>query len=373
MAQNNTPVRSFHGILPPFLLQTLAATTNDPRWFQTLAQTQSLFANSPVRQNPANRFVGATGPLAVRETYDAKGTQTHPGDKARFEGEGPTGNKEVDDAFDFTGAVRDFYIEVHGRNGIDANGMKFVSTVNYGQNYENAFWNGSQMTYGRPGANSPFATFVLLDVCGHEVTHGVTEFVGDIEYYGQPGALNEHLSDVFGELIEQKMKGIAVANADWIIGNGIWKPNVRGVGLRHMLHPGTAYNDPSVGNDPQPDHMDRYVDTWSDNGGVHYNSGIPNRAFALFAIEMGGYAWEKAGKIWYAARATAGRKPSFAQFAYHTIEAAKTIGFGADVPTLTKCWAAVGISPSATAVDTRTPPFPGGPFDPRRRNSIVWG
>lgn len=344
-----------HGVIPPYVFEALAARHPlDPRWKFTEAKTQLLLAQSPALVNPTVRFIGA-GPDAAREVYDAKRQEVQPGDRARFEGDAATGDKEVDNAYDFTGEVRAFYRDVHGRNGINANGMKFISTVNYGADYENAFWDGSQMTYGRPGADSPFATFVLLDVCGHEITHGVTEFVGDIEYYGQPGALNEHLSDVFGELIEQRSKKQTAGDADWVVGNGIWRPGVKGVGLRHMLKPGTAYNDPAVGKDPQPAHMKDYMKMSGDNGGVHYNSGIPNRAFALFAIAVGGFAWEKAGKIWYAARATCGRKPSFAQFAYHTIEAAKTLGFTAEIAALTKAWADVGIAPSKTAIDTDTP------------------
>jgi Zn-dependent metalloprotease len=66
-----------------------------------------------------------------------------------------------------------------------------------------------------------------------------------------------------------------------------------------MKAPGTAYDDPVLGRDPQPGHMNDYVDTTADNGGVHINSGIPNKAFYHVALELGGYAWEKAGQIWY--------------------------------------------------------------------------
>ena len=87
--------------------------------------------------------------------------------------------------------------------------------------------------------------------------------------------------------------------ADWLIGAGLFKKNVKGAVLRSMKEPGSAYDDPVIGKDPQPGHMKDYVETTSDNGGVHINSGIPNRAFYLTAIELGGKAWEKAGMIWY--------------------------------------------------------------------------
>lgn len=340
-----------YSAIPPYLLETLA--TKNPKndtFLKTYNKTKEM-QDTATKLQP--RAVGGTD--GAREVYDAKGKEVQPGDKARFEGEGATGDKEVDEAYDFTGFIRDFYQKEYGRNSIDGNGMKFISTVNYGDNYENAFWDGSQMTYGRPGADSPFKTFVLLDVCGHEITHGVTEKESNLTYYGQAGALNESLSDVFGELAEQYSKGVTADKGDWVVGNGLWKDNIKGRGLRDMLNPGTAYDDPAVGKDPQPAHMKDYLKTWGDNGGVHYNSGIPNKAFATFAIAVGGKAWEAPGHIWYDARKAAGSDPSFASFAYHTIEAAKAMNRADLVPKLEKAWADVGVTPDKDGKDTETP------------------
>jgi Zn-dependent metalloprotease len=112
------------------------------------------------------------------------------------------------------------------------------------------------------------------------------------------------------------------------------------------MNPGTAYNDPQLGKDPQPADMAHYMNTNDDNGGVHYNSGIVNRAFALAATDIGGYAWEKAGQIWYAARKASGSTPSFAQFAGATIAACGPLGMGSCEASLNKAWATVGITPS---------------------------
>jgi Zn-dependent metalloprotease len=120
-----------------------------------------------------------------------------------------------------------------------------------------------------------------------------------------------------------------------------------------MLHPGTAYDDPKIGTDPQPATMKDFINTTRDNGGVHLNSGIPNRAFAEFATKVGGNAWEAPGKIWYEARANAGSTPSFANFAYQTIQAAKKLGFTDDLPKLQQAWSDVGVKPSAHAAPTR--------------------
>ncbi len=334
------------GIIPPYMLEDLAKRNPNVPGFQDTLKLQPRFWPFPSKPKDEK---------GAREVYDAQGKETQPGKKARFEGQKATGNDEVDKAYDFTGEVRGFYKDVYNRNSIDGKGMKFVSTVNYGTNYENAFWNGSQMTYGRPSDDSPFKTFMLLDVCGHEITHGVTEKESQLQYHGQSGALNESLSDIFGELIQQHAKNQKAADADWVVGDGIWKDGIKGRGLRDMLNPGTAYDDPKVGKDPQPAHMKDYLKTTRDNGGVHYNSGIPNKAFATFAVAVGGHAWEEPGHIWYAARAAAGSNPSFAQFAYHTIEQAKKLGFTNDVPKLEKAWADVGVTPSATATDTDTP------------------
>lgn len=349
--------RHFHpegyGVVPPYMLDELVARNpNNGDFLKTRNRTSDM-QNNPGGLRPRNEagqdFQGA------REVYDAQGRQQQPGQKARFEGEKPTGNVEVDNSYDFTGDVRKFYVEIHGRNGIDGKGMKYVSTVNYGKNYENAFWDGKQMTYGKPGPDSPFKTFVLRDVTAHEITHGVTEMESNLRYYGQAGALNESHSDVFGALVEQFTKKQTADKGSWLTGEGIWKDHIKGRALRDMKNPGTAYNDPAVGKDPQPGHMKDYVKTWGDNGGVHYNSGIPNRAFTNFAIDMGGFAWEKSGKIWFDARKVAGDNPSFAQFAHHTIESAKKLNMPEAVPKLEKAWESVGVKPDINAKDTHTP------------------
>lgn len=340
-----TLARNIAGILPPYLLTELARRNPEKyQYLDTLARTQRLFAQSPTRLNPNVRFVG-NGTSAI-EVYDCQSGYDRQAHKGRFEGEPASGIADVDNAYDFTVAVRKYYLDIHGRNGIDAHGMKMVSSVRYGSGYNNAYWDGSQMTYGE-GDQDIFKSFVILDVCGHEITHGVTEFESNLKYWKQAGALNESHSDIFGKLIEAYLKNQPVEQIDWVLGRGIFMPDVKGEGIRNMLHPGTAYNDPRLGKDPQPDHMSRYNNTSSDNGGVHYNSGIVNRAFALWAIALGGYEWKKAAKIWYAARATAGSNPSFANHAHHTIEACKALGTADDLKKLQDAWEAQGIKPSA--------------------------
>jgi Zn-dependent metalloprotease len=356
-AKDNSLPAGF-SIIPPYMLEALAQADKDNNgsantYNKTIElQKQMLRKQSLADQpGPAEDFQGA------REVYDAKATENTPGDKARFEGENPTDNKDVDDAYDLTGIVRDFYQKEYNRNSINGQGMKMVSTVNYGENFQNAFWNGSQMTYGHPGPKSPFKNFLLLDIAGHEITHGVTEKEVNFRYWGQSGALNESMSDVFGELIKQYSKNQNADEADWVVGDGLLKEGVNGRGIRDMLHPGTAYDDRRLGGkDPQPDNMKDYKQIKSDNAGVHTNSGIPNRAFALFATAVGGHAWEDPGHIWFEARKHSGNSPSFAQFAYQTIEAAKKIAHQSDeVEKLEQAWEEVGVTPSLDAIDTLSP------------------
>lgn len=83
-----------------------------------------------------------------------------------------------------------------------------------------------------------------VDVIGHELTHAITEHTSPLEYMDQPGALNEHVSDVFGIMIKQKIENEKSDKADWLIGEGCLVPDVKGVALRSMKNPGTAYDDP---------------------------------------------------------------------------------------------------------------------------------
>lgn len=177
--------------------------------------------------------------------------------------------------------------------------MRIDSTVHYGVAYDNAFWNGRQMVYG-DGDGSIFGPFTrALDVIGHELTHGITQCAANLNYRGQPGALNESFSDVFGCLVKQYKRRQTAEKSSWLIGEGLFMPGVKAKAIRSMKAPGTAYDDPVLGKDPQPGHMEDYIATDEDNGGVHLNSGIPNRAFYELAVRLKGYAWEKAGQIWY--------------------------------------------------------------------------
>lgn len=288
-------------ILPPHVLKEISKNGNDDQkaWaLQTLTVTENLRG----RREALGTLATAGLPAASekrRTIYTANNGQSLPGTVVRREGDPPTNDPAINEAYEGSGATYDFYQKIYERNSIDDRGMPLNSTVHYGKNYDNAFWNGSQMVYG-DGDGEIFGRFTQsLDVIGHELTHGVTEHEAGLVYFDQPGALNESFSDVFGSLVKQYAAGQTADQADWLIGAGLLTSKVKGVALRSMKAPGTAYDDPVLGKDPQPDHMDNLYRGGDDNGGVHINSGIPNRVFYLVAMELGGHAWEKAGKIWY--------------------------------------------------------------------------
>lgn len=336
-------------IVPPHVLRELAQRGTESqreRAFQTLNVSAQLRGRRAIVGELFSATLMAPTGEKRRTIYDAKNRSRLPGKLVRGEGDPPSNDVAVNEAYDGAGATYDFYKEVFERNSIDDRGMRLDSTVHYNQKYDNAFWNGSQMVYG-DGDGEIFNRFTIsVDVIGHELTHGVTQFTANLEYQDQPGALNESMSDVFGSLVKQHVLNQTADQADWLIGEGLFTSNVNGVALRSMKEPGTAYDDDKLGKDPQPAHMDNLYTGTQDNGGVHINSGIPNRAFYLAAAEIGGYAWEKAGKIWYTALTTRLQSDSdFAAAANITIEIAGQL-YGNDSPEQTAVrngWHTVGV------------------------------
>lgn len=292
------------------------------------------------------QFLGGVAGVKRRTIFSAQTRTELPGKLLRGEGDPPTGDLAADEAYDGSGLTYDFFSEIYKRNSIDGYGMRLDSTVHFDQRYNNAFWNGNQMVYG-DGDGELFNRFTIsLDVIGHELTHGITQYEAALVYRGQSGALNESFSDVFGSLIKQYKLKQTADQADWLIGEGLLTKKVNGKALRSMKAPGTAYDDRVLGKDPQPASMTDLYKGSADNGGVHINSGIPNRAFYLAATAIGGYAWEKAGKIWYMALAERLRPNSdFRRAAIATVSIASEL-YGAtsnEVKAVQSAWKTVGV------------------------------
>src|SRR6185369_16421750 len=224
----------------------------------------------------------------------------------RSEGNPATGLSDVDKAYDYAGDTYDFYLTVHGRDSIDGLGNRLVNTVRYCDAdpsypcpFQNSFWNGDQMVYGDGFTRSE-------DIVGHELTHGVTERTSGLFYYMQSGAINESLSDVWGEFIQQTYNPSTVADK-WLIGEGL----ATGAG-RSMKDP-TAYGwtDSRGIFHPDPDKMtsSNYACGNDDQGGVHSNSGINNKAAFLMTDggsfngkSITGLGSTKVAKIYYYAQ-----------------------------------------------------------------------
>ncbi|MGH4028190.1 M4 family metallopeptidase [Actinomycetota bacterium Odt1-20B] len=343
----------FCTIIPPHVLDTLAQSA-DPAVAK--AARKSLIQDAS--QRTARRLTTVIGAPSIaapkgaeagkphRTVYDARHHQDLPGRKVRGEGDKPGKDASVNRAYAGLGATFELYLKAYQRDSIDGNNMPLDATVHFDQDYNNAFWNGEQMVFG-DGDGEIFLDFTIpVDVIGHELTHGVTQHTANLTYFGQPGALNESMSDVFGSLIKQYTLGQTAADADWLIGAGLLAPRVTGKALRSMKEPGTAYDDDVLGKDPQPADMDHYVTTGRDNGGVHINSGIPNRAFYLVAERLGGNAWERAGQIWYDVL-TGGRlqkQALFTDFAKLTVAAARArYGDGDELKAVIDAWATVKV------------------------------
>ncbi|GAA2173032.1 hypothetical protein GCM10009846_13350 [Agrococcus versicolor] len=354
-----------HGIVPPFLLERLG---DHPSAAVARGAQRTLTLDEAVRTSRrSSRAEPATGrrslvpdarPAPRRTIADAQGTMRLPGTTVRREGDEPTSDVAVDEAYDGLGITWTLLHEAFGRDSLDGAGMPLLATVHYGEAYDNAFWNGERMVFG-DGDGEVFLGFTgAVDVIGHELAHGLVQATTDLVYQGQPGALNESVADVIGSLAKQHALGQTADEADWLVGAGLFAPGVQGVALRSLRAPGTAYDDDVLGRDPQPATMADYVDTTSDNGGVHINSGIPNHAFYLAATAIGGRAWEGAGLVWLdvLTNGSIDAHADFAAFAAATIAAAES-RFGADSRERTAigdAWDAVGVTGGAPAAPPTT-------------------
>lgn len=178
----------------------------------------------------------------------------------------------------------DYYLNSHGRDSYDGNGAEINSIVHFDRNYNNAFWNGQYMVYGDGDGKTFTSLSAADDVVAHELTHAVTEHSAGLVYENQPGALNESMSDVFGYFVDPE---------DWLMGEDVYTPGKPGDALRSLSNP-EQYN--------QPAHMNSYRQLPNteagDYGGVHINSGIPNKAAYLTINKLGK---QKSEKIYYRA------------------------------------------------------------------------
>ncbi len=243
----------------------------------------------------------------------------------------------------------DYYNIVHGRNSIDNAGFQLNSYIHYSTGYVNAFWDGSRMTYG-DGNGAPYTPLTSVDIAGHELTHGLTNFTANLVYAAESGALNESFSDIFGTAIENYGRP---GDWDWLMSDDIGAP------FRNLSNP-NAFG-----------HPDTYFGTfWAplagpDNGGVHSNSGVQNYWYYLLvsggtgvndigdAFNVTGIGFTSANAIAFrnlTVYLTPGSNHSDARF--YAIQSAIDL-FGecsVEEEETTNAWYAVGVGPEYVSV-----------------------
>ncbi|KAJ7633616.1 hypothetical protein DFH06DRAFT_1337109 [Mycena polygramma] len=292
-----------------------------------------------------------------------------PGILVRNEGDAPINDDAVDKCYESLGIVYDFLLKVFGRNSVDGKGAPLVGVVHYSYKFPGAWWDPARDYDSRSSqsivfgdgwdetSSHPFARYFgnfvgSLEVVAHEMMHGITQSIVNLAHVGQPGALHEHLADVFGCMVEQWHKNQSVEEADWLIGEDLLIPEVKGNALRSMRAPGSAYPVPGtpesykgIGKDQQVGHMSHLYTGPKDGGGVHINSGIPNRAFYLAAIKLGGNSWECVGKIWWVALGDRRMVPfqNFKRWAKLTVAIAGELYSGDVREVVKQAWGEVGI------------------------------
>jgi Zn-dependent metalloprotease len=180
----------------------------------------------------------------------------------------------------------------------------------------------------------------------HEIAISVNQWTAQLAFQGQSGAMAESFANIMSCLVEQWQKRQTPDEASWLVGADVFAPGFKGRALIDVAHPGTAYDDPNLGKDQQPGHMKDYIHAAADNGGVHTNSGIPNKAFFELSNKIKGYGWEKPGRIWFESYRTLKSNSTFQDLANATLDVAKkTYGeHSLESEAVTQSWATVGIT-----------------------------
>jgi vibriolysin len=297
-----------------------------------------------------------------RRVHTANNGTSLPGTLRRAEGAAVTGDAHIDENYDHLGTTYGCYQQNFGRDSYNGTGATMTSTVHYSSNYVNAFWNGTQMVYGDGNNQDSGMLGKDLDVTVHELTHAVTENESNLVYSNESGALNEGMSDIFAAYCESWTRTWATDADVWKIGEDIWTPGTAGDALRYMANP----TQDGSSKDYYPE---RYTGT-SDNGGVHWNSGIANLAFKLLvtggthprgktSVNVTGIGMQKAGKIFYEANANCMTSSSnFAAAKTCTEQKAQDFYGATDKAAVTQAWEAVGVG--VTAPPPSTTPLTNG-------------
>ncbi|MDC0708233.1 M4 family metallopeptidase [Stigmatella sp. ncwal1] len=281
-----------------------------------------------------------------RAVYSANNGSSLPGTLKRQEGGAATNDAHVDLNYEQLGKTYDCYKTNFNRDSYNGAGAQLKSTVHYSSGYVNAYWDGTQMVYGDGDGTTSIELGKDLDVTVHELTHAVTENESDLVYSNESGALNEGMSDIFAAYCESWTTNWATGTDVWLIGEDIWTPGTANDALRYM-------NNPTKDGSSRDYYPERYTGS-SDNGGVHWNSGIANLAFYLLSVggnhprakttvTVTGIGVQKAGKIFYEANANCMTSSSNFAAAKTCTEQKADAFYPADKASVTAAWTAVGV------------------------------
>jgi len=336
-------------IIPTFVLDRFAAdvTLSDQTRSALLSASQhaSGWRGYRVSLSPSARHAKLRPTTSVRPLqpsillFDCRGSTSQPGDlieapeTSTIEAARHIHRKMTE--------LTNFYKRIFNRNSIDNHGMGLLSSIHFGENYPNAYWNGAQMIFG-DGDGEIFCNFAQADdVLAHEFAHGVTQFLLGLGFWDQAGALNESISDVFASVFRQWRMRQPSDRADWKIGSTILGPKAIERGYTCLRSLSTPDAVECIA--PQPKHMRNY----DADGDPHINSGIPNHAFYLASMATGGNTWDRLALVWYSALASGRRQPnmSFEEFAKLTIARATALFRNTtDVPrAVEQAWRDVGV------------------------------
>jgi len=275
------------------------------------------------------------------------------------------GDADAQNAHDGASETYDYYLSKFGRHSLNDSDMTLISSVNVGRNWNNAAWIGTQMVYGKgDGVNfSPLAGD--LDVIGHELTHGVTDFESNLNYENASGALNESLSDIFGASVEAWIEG-GISSDTWKIGEDIYTPSIAGDALRYMNNP--TIDGYSTDYYPERIPFTSSPSSSNDYGGVHGNSGISNLAYYLLvqggthprgktSTVVSGIGMAKAEQIFYRANTVYFTSSTdFQGAADGTAQAALDLYGTAERTSVLDAWCAVGVGSNCGSTGGNIPP-----------------
>jgi len=318
--------------VPKKLLQHLADNSDDEHRELLHAQIEH---SSKLRSQRATQSAALpprkTGKqLLHRQVFDAQGQTFLPGKLLRDEDDPPVRDKEADHAYDNVGVALQFYKTVLGRDSVDGRGLRIDASVHYGMRFANAMWTGEQMIVGDGDGRHVTGLAHSLGIIAHELSHGVTQHLikgglGVVQVPNQPptlkgeaGALNESFSDVFASMIKQWHAGQDAKDADWLLGEDILAPHA-GKAIRSLKDPGNGKL--TWRDDDQIKDYKRYKPT----DDAHKASGIPNHAFYLAAMALGGNSWERLAVVWMKGFDRLRAKATFLDAAHATVDVAAAL------------------------------------------------